>query len=100
MRSEMKMQGLLTARMRALVAAVSLLGFAASTPAAVILNFKPVPTSPHPEFAWSGVALDESAGSIGNADGTLPPANQMAPGLQFDTPFIINGVPGSSVNVP
>src|SRR5687768_11397092 len=97
----MKMHGVPLAWIRAAVVVGASLVLAASAPAAVILNFKAVPTSPaHPEFSWNGVALDEASGSIGNADGTSPLAAQTAPGLQFDTPFIINGVPGSSVNGP
>ncbi len=85
-------------KMQAVV--LALMACAASTQAAVIINFKPVPTSSaQPEFTWNGAALDEGPGNLSNGDGGLPLANQIAPGLQFDTPFLINGVAGSSVNI-
>src|SRR5438093_298048 len=66
-----------------------------------LLNFKPVPDSPNlAEFAWGGGTppqLLSGPGSLGNADGTLPVANQTAPGLQIDTPFVIPAVAGSVV---
>jgi len=66
-----------------------------------LLNFKPVPDSPTlAEFAWGGgspPSLLSGPGSMSNNDGTLPLANQTAPGLQVDTPFLIPGVPGGVV---
>jgi hypothetical protein len=70
--------------------------------AATIVDFKPLPISPtDPEFTFSralggGVPVFRSAfGAIGNADGTLPVANQTPGGLLVETPFIIGGIPGS-----
>jgi hypothetical protein len=75
------------------------LGLATSASAAVLVDFKPFPASPTtPEFLFDGTNLNEAAGSIGNGDGALAPINQAAPGLQFDVPFIIPAVAGSSIN--
>jgi hypothetical protein len=75
------------------------LGLATSAMGAVLVDFKPFPASPTtPEFTWNGSALNEGAGSLGNGDGALPPAAQIAPGLQYDVPFIIPGVAGSQIN--
>jgi hypothetical protein len=70
--------------------------------ASTIVDFKPLPISPNdPEFTFSralggGIPAFRSAfGAIGNADGTLPVANQTPGGLLVETPFIIGGVPGS-----
>jgi len=75
------------------------MSLATAASGAVLVDFKPFPASPStPEFAWNGVNLDEAAGNLSNGDGALPPANQTAPGLQFDVPFIIPAVAGSQIN--
>src|SRR4051812_6856464 len=69
--------------------------------AATIVDFKPNPVSPGiPEFQFSralggGVPVFRGAlGSTSNNDGNLPVQNQVAPGLDVETPFILAG-PGS-----
>jgi PEP-CTERM motif len=69
--------------------------------AATIVDFKPNPVSPTiPEFQFSralggGIPVFRGAlGSTSNNDGNLPVANQTAPGLDSETPFILAG-PGS-----
>jgi hypothetical protein len=70
--------------------------------ASTIVDFKPLPISPtDPEFTFSralggGVPVFRGdVGATGNADGTLPIANQTPGGLLAETPFIIPGIPGS-----
>src|SRR5262249_43940673 len=76
----------------------------ASASAGTIVDFKPLPISPsNPEFQFSralggGIPVFRSAfGAFGNADGTLPIANQTPGGLLVETPFIIPGIPGSQL---
>jgi hypothetical protein len=70
--------------------------------AATLVDYKPLPVSPTtPEFVFNGGAnpsLQSGPGSIGNADGTLPVANQTSGGLDAETPFVIPGIPGSAIN--
>lgn len=56
-------------------------------------------TNTLPEFTFDGTTFMTGPGSIGNADGVLPLPAQTAPGLQFDSPFTILGIPGSTVNI-
>src|SRR5437868_6590739 len=81
---------------------VALLAASSIASASTLVNYKPTPVSPTtPEFLFQGGAvpsLQTGPGSIGNGDGQLPEANQTAPGLESDTPFIIPGVPGSIVD--
>jgi hypothetical protein len=73
--------------------------FAPAVHAAELLNFKPVPVSPAlDDFTWNGANFASGPGNFSNGDGTAPVATQTAPGLQLDTPFVIPGVPGSTVN--
>src|SRR4051812_18967299 len=74
--------------------------------AATIVDFKPNPVSPTtPEFQFSralggGVPVFRGAlGSTSNNDGNLPVQNQVSPGLDIETPFILAG-PGSVNDVP
>jgi hypothetical protein len=74
------------------------LGLTSSSFGALIVDFKPDPISPTiPEVAWSGTALAEAPGSVGNSDGTTPSALQTPGGYLIQTPFVINGIPGSSL---
>jgi len=67
--------------------------------AATIVDWKPGPTTPTmPEFNWTGAQLHDDIGAHGNGDGTLPPNTQTGGGLNMETPFIIPGVPGSSID--
>lgn len=65
----------------------------------MLADFAPLPPSPdHFEFVWNGSFLDEGPGAIGNGDGNLNPDQQIAPGLAVLTPYLIQGLPGSSGN--
>jgi hypothetical protein len=71
--------------------------------AATLVDYKPTPVSPTtPEFVFNGPAgspsFQSGPGSIGNADGTAPVNAQTAGGLDAGVPFVIAGVPGSSVD--
>lgn len=70
--------------------------------AATIVDFKPNPVSPRlPEFEFSRAlngggapVFRSTAGATSNNDGNLPVQNQIEPGLDAETPFILAG-PGS-----
>src|SRR4051794_2273262 len=67
--------------------------------AATIVDWKPGPTTPAmPEFTWTGSQLQDSIGAHSSGDGTLPPNQQVGGGLNMETPFVIPGVPGSSID--
>lgn len=83
----------------AIGASVVALGLGSSAFGALLVDFKPDPISPNiPELSWSGSALQQAPGSVGNADGTLPSAQQTPGGLFIQTPFQILGIPGSAIN--
>jgi hypothetical protein len=82
-------------------AIAALLSICAVSNASTIVDFKPNPVSPNvPEFQFSralggGVPVFRAAlGATSNNDGNLPVQNQIAPGLDSETPFILAG-PGS-----
>jgi hypothetical protein len=81
---------------------LSVLAGGTAASAATLVDYKPLPVSPTtPEFVFNGGAnpsLQSGPGVIGNADGTLPVANQTPGGLDIETPFVIPGVPGSLIN--
>lgn len=65
-----------------------------------LLQFQPIPVSPPiPEFSWTGPGGNfiDAAGAHGNGDGTLPVANQTAPGLEIDTPLTINAAASTGI---
>jgi hypothetical protein len=69
--------------------------------AAAIVDFKPTPTSASmPEFVFDRAlgggtpVFRAGLGATSNNDGNLPIANQTAPGLDAETPFILAG-PGA-----
>ena len=72
-----------------------------------LATFMPQPASPFvSEMIWNGSELYEGPGAIGtgfgtggSGDGELPVNQQFVPGLSIETPFVVNGVPGSLVNV-
>jgi len=88
----------------AALAAIAAIGLSASIASAfTLVDYKPGPVSPNlPEFTFSGPVgapfFRTGPGAVGNGDGILSPANQTAGGLDAETPFIINGVPGSQVD--
>jgi hypothetical protein len=89
-----------TKRVAALCAA-AVVALAASAHAATIATYQAQPTSTAvPEFLFGGSpkALSSGPGAFSNSDGNLPVPLQTAPGLQFNTPFTVLGVPGSTVN--
>jgi len=81
--------------------AVAAFGLTASSFAALLVDFKPMPvTATVPELEWTGTNLAAGAGAVGNADGGLAPQLQSPPGLQIETPFTIPGaIPGKIANV-
>jgi hypothetical protein len=84
----------------ALVGVASLLISSAAS-AFTIATYQAQPTSNLlPEFVFGGLPkhLSQGIGSTSNGDGNLPVAFQVAPGLQFNTPFTVPGIPGSTVN--
>jgi hypothetical protein len=82
----------------AVLALGSAIGLTAS--AATIVDWKPQPTSPGiAEFVWNGAFLDEGPGNLSNGDGQLPRNLQTPGGLDMSTPFTINGVPGSEIDL-
>ncbi|HVT30636.1 MAG TPA: PEP-CTERM sorting domain-containing protein [Lacipirellulaceae bacterium] len=89
----------------ALAATAASLAIYSFASAATIVDFKPLPVSPTmPEFQFNralggGIPVFRAAaGATGNGDGTLPVPNQVAGGLDAETPFIIPGIPGSAIN--
>jgi hypothetical protein len=81
------------------VVAAAAMAIPAISSAATIVDWKPGPTSAGiPEFSWTGNQLVGAAGITSNGDGQIARANQTAPGLDMETPFVINGVPGSVVD--
>lgn len=80
------------------IIALSSLAAASSIEAAQILSFEAGPISPSvPEVAFLG-GLVSGAGSVGNADGLLPPPAQTPGGLNVSTPFVLPAIPGAVVN--
>ena len=80
------------------IIALSSLAAASSVQAAQILSFEAGPISAGvPEVAYLG-GLVSGPGSVGNADGVLPPIAQTPGGLNVSTPFVIPGIPGSDIN--
>jgi hypothetical protein len=79
----------------------ALLAISSVASATSIVDFKPVPISPTiPEFGFhrsaggGPPAFRGELGATSNNDGNMPPANQTAPGLDSETPFILAG-PGA-----
>jgi len=89
----------------ALSGALSVLALGSMASAATLLDYKPLPVSSSlPEFVFAPIgpnppSFQAGPGATGNADGTLPVANQSPGGLDAETPFVINGIPGSQVNL-
>ncbi len=96
------------ARFSCVAVAAAVLLVALPAPAAEInylINFLPEPSSPLADLSWDGMELYQGPGAIGTGfgvagpgDGELATNSQSAPGLLIETPFVINGLPGSEVN--
>jgi hypothetical protein len=82
-----------------LLACVCLAGVSGSVKAETILNYAPNPASPLlAELTWNGTTLSEGPGAVSSGDGNLgTSATAAAPGLLISVPFLITGVPGSTV---
>jgi hypothetical protein len=68
----------------------------------LVMQFAPNPPSPGlPEFLWTGPGgnLVTGPGAVGNGDGDLGIAAQTPGGLEVDTPFVIPGIPNSTIDV-
>lgn len=73
--------------MAAVCAAVVGFGIAAQSYGALLVSFKPVPSSPaDAELSWTGSNLVAGPGSVGNNDVPTPTVG----GLQIDTPYTIS----------
>ena len=110
--NSMKCGSLRSARCHRVVLVVAFLAgmllIASSASAGTLADFMPQPASPFvSEMIWNGTELYEGPGAIGtgfgtggSGDGEVPVNQQFAPGLTIETPFVVNGVLGSLVNVP
>lgn len=76
-------------------ASVALFGLAATSFGAVLVDFKPDPTTTaDPEFVWSN-ATGLGAGNGATGDGSTLTAG----GLRIETPFLLAAVPGALLNL-
>ena len=83
------------------------LGFSATASAAILADFIPEPGSPNiADIEWTGANFVEGPGSVGTGfgvagagDGELATNVQERPGLLVESPLVVNGIPGSEVNL-
>jgi hypothetical protein len=83
----------------------STLVFVSSAPAELIATFQPQPiSSTLTDVIWNQGQLYQGPGAIGTnynygaGDGQLPVDQQMPPGLTIETPFVVSGLPGGTID--